>query len=113
MLHVSEFCESNYFLVETKPNSGVVISKRAGSRRNKNLTTFISMIQTPQICLKNLCNRPWFNSCKLAHCVLPAGVASELYKPTNITSVASASLVVHALPYINLQPFVNKTRNVR
>ena len=28
-------------------------------------------------------------------------------------SVASASLVVYALPYINLQQFVYKTRNIR
>ena len=33
--------------------------------------------------------------------------------PIGRGSVASASLVVYALPYINLQPFVYKTRNVR
>ena len=29
--HVCEFCESNYFLAETKPNTGGVSSKRARS----------------------------------------------------------------------------------
>ena len=50
-LHVCGFCGSNYFLVETKPNSGVASSKRAGtgSRRNKNLTA--SLMHTSHICI--------------------------------------------------------------